>query len=317
MRHRHHQQGAALLLAMLTVTLVSTLAAVALWQQWRAVEVESAERARAQVTWILTGALDWSRLILREDARASQVDHLSEPWALPLNEARLSSFLALDKSNTQDVDNAFLSGQITDMQSRMNVFNLVDNGKISAASRRAFAKLFRLLQLPEAELDMLIESLRQASVTDRPLSQAPLLPQRLEQLAWLGLSDGTLAALTPYITVLPERTPVNLNTASPEVMCASVPGLELARAQQLVMQRASAHFRNMADVIRETGISADRIDTGQLSVSSQFFEVLGRLRLGQLTTQERSLIERRGQETIVLWRTREVVQGQSGNLAAR
>lgn len=317
MRHRHRQQGAALLLAMLTVTLVSTLAAVALWQQWRAVEVESAERARAQVTWILTGALDWSRLILREDARASQVDHLSEPWALPLNEARLSSFLALDKSNTQDVDNAFLSGQITDMQSRMNVLNLVDNGKISVASRRAFAKLFRLLQLPEAELDLLIESLRQASVTEQPLSQAPLLPQRLEQLAWLGLSDRTRAALTPYITVLPERTPVNLNTAGPEVMCASVPGLELARAQQLVMQRASAHFRNMADVIRETGISADRIDTGQLSVSSQFFEVLGRLRLGQLTTQERSLIERRGQEAIVLWRTREVVQGQASNLAAR
>ena len=45
---RHRQAGAALLAAMLTVTLVATFAAAALWQQWRASEVESAERARVQ-----------------------------------------------------------------------------------------------------------------------------------------------------------------------------------------------------------------------------------------------------------------------------
>ena len=63
--HRHSTRGAALLLAMLTVTLVATFAAAAMWQQWRAVEVETAERGRVQSAWILVGALDWSRLILR------------------------------------------------------------------------------------------------------------------------------------------------------------------------------------------------------------------------------------------------------------
>ena len=38
------QRGAALLLAMLTVTLVAALAASAAWQQWRAIEIERAER---------------------------------------------------------------------------------------------------------------------------------------------------------------------------------------------------------------------------------------------------------------------------------
>jgi general secretion pathway protein K len=33
---------------MLTVALVATMAAAALWQQWRSVEVETAERARVQ-----------------------------------------------------------------------------------------------------------------------------------------------------------------------------------------------------------------------------------------------------------------------------
>ena len=68
-----------------------------IWQQWRAVQVEAAERARTQSAWILSGALDWARLILREDARNGGTDHLGEPWAVPLAEARLSTFLAADK----------------------------------------------------------------------------------------------------------------------------------------------------------------------------------------------------------------------------
>ena len=78
MRHAiGEQRGAALLAAMLTVTLVATFAAAALWQQFRAIEVETAERGRVQSSWILTGSLDWARLILREDARAGGADHLA------------------------------------------------------------------------------------------------------------------------------------------------------------------------------------------------------------------------------------------------
>jgi general secretion pathway protein K len=107
MKHRRTpsfrtQRGAALLLAMLIMTLVTTLAAGMVWQQWRAIQVEAAERARTQAAWILSGALDWARLILREDARNNANDprdHLGEPWAVPLAEARLSSFLAADREN--------------------------------------------------------------------------------------------------------------------------------------------------------------------------------------------------------------------------
>ena len=47
---RLRTHGAALLAAMLTVTLVATFAAAAMWQQWRAVEVETAERGHVQST---------------------------------------------------------------------------------------------------------------------------------------------------------------------------------------------------------------------------------------------------------------------------
>jgi general secretion pathway protein K len=58
---RQPQRGAALLLAMLIVTLVATLAAGMVWQQWRAIEVEGAERARTQASWLVQGAVDWAR----------------------------------------------------------------------------------------------------------------------------------------------------------------------------------------------------------------------------------------------------------------
>ena len=120
---------------MLTVTLVASFAAAAAWQQWRAVEVETAERQRVQASWILVGALDWARLILREDARSGGADHLGEPWAVALQESRMSSFLAADKNNTAlspEEENAevFLSGQISDAQALLNITNLIDSGKI-------------------------------------------------------------------------------------------------------------------------------------------------------------------------------------------
>ena len=159
------QQGAALLTAMLTVALVATLASAALWQQWRQVEIETAERTRSQTAWMMTGALDWTRLILREDAVSSQgtgVDHLGEPWALPVQESKLSTFLSQDQQWREGDAEVFLSGQITDAQSRMNVMNLIEDDKVAPAVLARWAKLFDRLNLPQEELQTLTRRLQAA-----------------------------------------------------------------------------------------------------------------------------------------------------------
>jgi general secretion pathway protein K len=314
------ERGAALLAAMLTVTLVATFAAAALWQQWRNVEVEAAERQRVQASWILTGALDWARLILREDGRAGGADHLGEPWAVPLQEARLSSFLAADKSNTVDTqaDNVFLSGQVIDQQSLLNVTNLVEAGRVSESGLAAFGRLFELLGLPPSELSRLAENLRFASdiSTDtRSAGQAPLQPQKVEQLTWLGLSLRTAAVLQPYVTVLPQRTPVNLNTASAEVIYAALPGITLADAQRLVAERDRSHFRNTADADRLLpGANLD--ESSAVGVASRFFEVRGRLRTGSMIMEEHSLVQRDGVDVRTISRERGVVDPTALSQAA-
>lgn len=318
---QRRQRGAALLTAMLTVALVATFAAAALWQQWRSIEVEAAERSRVQSSWVLTGALDWARLVLREDARTQGgVDHLGEPWAVPLQEARLSSFLAADSNATAetgpDVLEAFLSGQITDMQSLLNVNNLIQaDGTISDNGVRSFTRLFELLGLPRSQLDLMVENLRFASDSNRANQsspQAPLLPQRVEQLVWLGLSAQTVAALQPYVTVLPRkafgvdlpRTLVNLNTASAEVIYAGSVNLTLAEAQHLVTERQRAPFRSYAAALQRVRPDAIAEAQADLGVSSNFFEVRSRLRLDQLVVEERALLYRNGLRVTTVQRER-------------
>ncbi|PIT75813.1 type II secretion system minor pseudopilin GspK [Limnohabitans sp. G3-2] len=313
------QGGAALLLAMLTVALVATLASAALWEQWRQVEIETAQRGRSQTAWMMTGALDWARLILREDAMSAQgmgVDHLGEPWALPVQESKLSTFLSQDQQWREGDAEVFLSGQITDAQSRMNVMNLIEDNKVSPKMLARFAALFERLNLPLGELQSLATQLQaamQAKVEkSTPPNAAPpkafLVPQQTAQLAWLGLSPSTLAALQPHITLLPEPTPVNLNTASAEVLSASLPGLDLASARQAVEKRQRGHWASL-DAARETlGAPGRQLDDKQHSIQSRFFEINGRMRIDDVVQQEQTLVRRDGNQVSMVWRLQSPLQ---------
>lgn len=307
MKRRVHR-GAALLAAMLTVTLVATFAAASLWQQWRSVEVEGADRLRVQSGWILGGALDWARLILREDARAGNADHLAEPWAVPLQEARLATFLAADRSVSvegSDAENVFLSGQIVDLQAKLNVNNLVQTGAPDRKHFDAFTRLFGTLGLPQQQLVTMAENLRFAleiSAENLSANKAPLAPNRLEQLVWLGLAPETIAALEPHVTILPARaTPLNLNTASAEAIQAAG-NISMADAQKLVAARQGQYFRSMADVTAL--VPGASFEQGMAGWSSRFFEVRGRLRIDNVVIEERSVVQREGLDIRIVTRER-------------
>ncbi len=320
----HRQAGAALLLAMLTVTLVASFAAAALWQQWRSVEVETADRTRVQAGWILTGALDWARLILREDFNSDRTDYLSEPWAVPLKEARLSTFLAADQNNNMDAaandaDNVFLSGEITDQQAKLNLACLVQASSINATWLETFRRLFDVLGLPQTQLVKLSENLRFAgdiSIDNRNASAAPLMPQRIEQLAWLGVPNDVITALAPYVTILPSSsTQVNLNTAPAEVIYAVGRDLSLADAKNLVAAREQQHFRAVADATAL--VPAAKFDLNAASISTQYFEVRGRLRMEDVVIEEHSLVQRNGTLVRTVQRERTAFQGMPADTGSR
>ena len=290
------QQGAALLAALLTVALLTTLTMGAMWQQWRIMQIEIDERERQQAHWLLMGAFDWARVILREDARASgandRTDHLGEPWAIPLQEARLSDFLAasnagdgVNAADTALTQTVYLSGRIVDEQGKLNVANLMRNGQLDPAAVNRFASLFNLLGLPPQELQGLLQGVQSSMGAN-----AMRLPaQTFAQLTWYGLSPRALQTLSPHVTLLPEPTLVNLNTATAQVLAASVPGLSWSQAQQLVAERARQHWTSLGEFAKA---SSKNVGTDTHSVATQYFLVRGQLRLETVRLQEDMLLKR-------------------------
>lgn len=319
------QRGAALLMAMVIVTLVATMAASMVWQQWRAVQVESAERVRAQASWVLSGALDWARLILREDARNNVSDNLTEPWAIPLAEARLSTFLASDSSNTLDDDDtpeAFLSGQVLDAQAKYNLRDLIgSDGAIVDQQVAVLQRLCTFIGLEPALADAIADGLHRAALavgaaaaasadgtqteglTASEKAKAPLLPQTLDDLLWIGLDGATVERLRPYVTLLPDVTAVNVNTAPKEVIAAVVNNLDLARAARVVQARQRKPFtslsKDLVDVLGEGNWNFQGLAT-----QSAYFEVRGRLRYEDNVIEQRHLVQRQGLNVVVRQQSR-------------
>jgi general secretion pathway protein K len=301
-------QGAALLIAMALLVLVSTLAAGMVWQQNRAIQVEAAERARTQSAWILNGALDWARLILREDARSGGPTALTEPWATPLAEARLSTFLAADKDrNTEEGGpDAFLSGVIFDLQARYNLRNLVDADKVVPSEFLALQKLCEAANAPADTATRIAEGLRAAWSTSQPQAGAtPIEPRTVAQLAWFGIDSAVLQRLEAFVVLLPQRTTVNLNTADAEVIVAVSPGLDPGAAQAIVQRRQRAAFRdvNTANALIGGG-TPPKLNSRNVGWQSNYFEVRGKLRLDDRALEERSIVERRGIDVITILRER-------------
>ncbi len=288
------QRGTALLLAMVILALIATLAAGMIAQQQRAIAVEATERARAQSAWVLVGALDWARLLLREDARSGNVDHLGEPWAVPLAEARLSTFLAADRQapSEEDGPDAFLSGLVQDLQARYNLHNLLnEEAKVDEKEREVFQRLCRIIGLPDGVADRIADGMAQAAVDGN--DDAPLLPLTLDQLAWIGVDAATIEQLRPFAIVLPGTTGVNVNTASREVLAAAVPGLDLGGAERLVQRRMRTPYKSADEVAKDLPDGLEPPPEKRLAVGSRFFEVIGRLRLDERVFEERSIVERR------------------------
>ncbi len=306
---RQQQSGAALLTAMIIVSLIATMAAAMAWRQYRALHIEAAERARAQAIWILHGALDWARLILREDARANQqgeaVDHLGEVWAVPLAEARLSTFLAAEQGgNADDGPEAFLSGALSDAQARYNLRNIVAaTEQALPAEQRTLARLCEMSGSPPDAAELLSKQLRIAFATKADGATAPLQPRTLDQLSWLGLTPDTIKRLRPFVDLLPQPTKVNLNTAPREVIAALFDGMDLASAERIVQVRQSQPLRKLEDakaLLPEAVVVSDL----RASVNSDFFIVIGRLRLEDRVLEEHSLVRRQGLDMQVQSRER-------------
>lgn len=108
-----------------------------------------------------------------------------------------------------------------------------------------------------------------------------------------------MTKLSPHLVLLPRRTSVNLNTASKEVIAAIIPDLDLASAQRLVQVRQRTPLKTLDALVTILGRPLPSNLQG-LDVRSNYFEIVGSLRLDELIVSQRSLVERVGLEVRIL-----------------
>lgn len=300
------QRGVAVVTALLLTTLSVTIVASLFWQQQ--VEVRSIENQRLQLQkqWVLRGALDWAALILREDAKHSSVDDLTEPWAVPLAETRLDQYIENGRADDEAAD-AALSGGISDAQAHLNLTNLCPNGTVNYAEVAAFARLLSNARLDAAlaqkTADLMAATFAKPGAT-APGSQ-PAQPMAFTQiddlLAVPGFTPEALEKIRDSVIFLPRATPVNVNTAPAEVLAAKMEMLTLADAASLVASRDSASFRDLADFTARLPGRSVSLSASDASVTTSYFLVNGKARISRAELEVVALIERSGTSTKLIW----------------
>lgn len=302
------QRGAALLLAMIVLTLVATLAAGMVYQQDRAIRVETAERAREQTSRVALGGLELARWILRQDAtKNAKTDHLGEAWATALPETELSTLISgNDRSPAGQSGQlrAFMRGQIIDAQSRFNLRNLVnEKNELDPAQLLIFRTLAADAGLPDEVPVRIANALREAWATQNLAAEAYVAPTRMSQLTWLGVEPAVIETLRTSVDLLPERTAININTALAPVLSAAITGLDRGGAERVIEERrrgANNDGLTSPDKLREMFPQLKEGALNNLSVTSAYFEVRAELRIGDEITRDVWLLRRRSAEVSIV-----------------
>jgi general secretion pathway protein K len=310
------QRGVAVITALLLTTLAITIVASLFWQQQ--VQVRSIENQRLQLQkqWILRGALDWARLILRADGINSRTDTLDEPWAVPLAETRLDQYVENGRADV-DASDAALSGDIIDAQSRYNLANLCwdkavnvcEKGESNPAELAAFARLLSAVRLDPALANSVADAMiaTKVRIEGNASDSSKPRPIDLEQiddlLAVPGFSAEIIEKLKPFIIFLPADAPttVNVNTAPAEVLAARIDTLSLADANVLVTSRKSASFLNIGDFKNRLQNKPLGDAESKIDFKTSYFLVNGKVRMNRAGLEVQALIKRDGPRTTLIW----------------
>lgn len=303
---RRHHHGAALLMAMLVAALVAVVAVALAADQQRWLADVAHRRDQVQAQSLALAGIQWARQILREDARSGTLDHLAEPWSLSLPATPIA--------------NGTIEGRIEDAQGRLNLNALARDDAAANIERARLARLFAAKGLTPALLDAIAdwvdvdaaprangaEDAAYASATSPSLAANALLVRPAEIIAVRGVGSDAYAAIAPFVTALPAIAPLNVNTATPDVLKAALPDLRDDALAALLADRARSPFTSVSNFRSRLPEGVTITSEGGLGVTSNYFIVTVTSRQGDAIAQARALLKREAREApVVLWQTLE------------
>jgi general secretion pathway protein K len=301
MRTMRTQRGVALVTAVMIVAIAAAIAAqVAFAHQIWLRQMENVAD-RGATDWLRRGALHWASTALIDDAAKSATDHLGERWAMGLP--------------VLPVEGGAISVSIEDAQSRLNLNSVGGKDTTSLANFQFLTRLLEVLQLDPQLANAVVDwidsdtnvSAGGAEDIDYlnlnpPYRAANRLLASVDELRLVrGFDAKTVAALLPYVTVLPVASNIiNVNTASPVVLAALVQGLDLPTAQRIADERRSNPFKDI-NAFTSKLPRGPTPPTGGMSLKSDFFLVTLETSIRRHQRRSEALLQRSGTGTIWLW----------------
>ena len=297
------QRGVALVTALLVVSVV-TVAAVAMATRQHIDVRRTGNLIHGEQAYdYALAAESWARVILRRDLQDNDYDSLADDWATALPPLA--------------VEGGQVDGAVEDLQGRFNLNNLVDaksggggEGRFGTvdedASLAYYKRLLDLLGLEQALADALLDwvdadgNARYPNgaedefylLLERPYRTANRLLVSVSELRLVkGYDQPVMELLLPHVTVLPEETSINVNTATPIVLQALNPELSETDVSALIVDRGETGYENINDFLSHNSLAGLELDV-DVDVTSDFFMVLTDVVIGSSRVQLESLLER-------------------------
>jgi len=300
------QRGVAVITALLLTALAITVVASLFWQQQVQVRSMENQRLRLQTQWAMRGMVDFARFWLRQDN--PMLTALDGVWATPIEEARLDDYVDREKVDTEKFD-ATVSGRALDAQARFNITNLVDaTGTVNPKQVLAYQRLLSNMKLDsglaQATADAVLRAKPKPRTADsgadgktpaaKPAtggSSEPVAFTQVEDLlAVPGYTPQMIEQLRDVVIILPELTPINVNTAPAEVL-AAVTMMSLSEASALTLSNPRKKFVDKANF--QNNINAALIEGVELDVKSRYFLTVIRVRLDRAALDAVALVNRK------------------------
>ena len=320
------QQGMALI-AMLILSGILMLVMSGIFYRHQ-LDVAQAHRifTTEQAALLALSGESWAGRLLRDDARNSDIDSLVEDWAQSIPPL--------------PVEGGLLTGCLIDLQARFNINNLgsydseeweAELGNISSSHLDTFLNLLALQGLDSEDsraavvvdwIDADSELIAGFSAEDpeylamRPPRMAANRPLvSVDELAGLaGYSAAELVTLRPLLSALPMETPININTASSQVLAALIPFIDDWVIEEILLNRPFEDVESFYEFLAETTLYlsvaevSEQLPDRLIDVESRFFGLHADVELGGVRIRLETEIFRPGAgETRVLSRTFETL----------
>jgi len=303
------QRGVALITALL-VTAVATIVAVSMLSRQHLDIRRSTNIFNADQAWLFTRGLeDWAVQLMRQDRNDNQIDHMGEDWATVLPPIV--------------VEGGLVAGNIIDLMGRFNLNNLLnDDGEASQEDIEILKRLFDILDIDNRHVQAIVDWLDKDQEMTFPdgaednvyfnrevayRSADTLMVSPSELLLVNGMSYEDYLALQPYLSALPARTPININTAAAPLIQAVVPGVELGDAEQLVREREDNPFNTIEDFRNHALIKVHMNNNNNgnnqskdISVNSEYFLLSASAQFGRAEVHMASIIARTDNDVRVI-----------------